>query len=464
MALADERLTERLPEIPSDVLAAILLRLAQRDTDLRRELIALTIDSKELVANVKHAISVLRSSKAYYRRVYAATVVHRLDELVAQIQKVSETSPKHAFELLCSLIATEGHVLQYVDDSAGWVGHAYRVTMPKAAARIAHRYLDEEHMTKSLRVALKSDPFGSRCHLIDALATIVPEAVFERLYGHVMVWVDASPVIDVYDSNEHSYVQRRILVALGDTERFIADCTHGGEMYEGDILTLTQMFIDHEDFKQAERWLKKVNAHQPVLHEAVQKLYLVINKALGRTTDVKAALKNAFLADANVTTYNEAAQHLNAKELSALKNTLVEQLIASSNASLTAILYLIENGKGAEMERVVAAYKPAQHIDYYAWYAIAAAFEHIPLPFGASLTFRLLINDILDNGRATAYGHAASYYEKLWNWSEYITDWRGLSDHDSFVADISESHPLKSSFWYEAEGQPKPPAVSRFKR
>lgn len=447
MSTIDDRVAERLRELPSDVLADILLRLAKGDTDLKRELIALTADSKELVASVKRAIYVLGHSTAYYRRVYANRVLHRLDEIVIQIYKVSETSPKKAFELLCALLATEDHVQEHVDDSAGWVGAAYRVTMPKAAAAMTNRYQDEQHMAKWLRVALKKDPFGSRCYLIDALATAVPESVMEDL-----------------SDCKHPAVQRRILVALGDTDRFIALCMPGKEMYEGDILTLTQMFIDHEDFKQAERWLKKVDPHHPIFHGDVSRLHLVLNKALGRTADVKAHVSKTFLADPNESTHKEAAQHLKAKELSTLENTLVEQLSASATPSLAAIQYLIDLGKGAEMELVVAAYKPGQHIDYYTWYAIAAAFEHVPLPFGASVTLRLLVNDILNNGRATAYGHAASYYEKLWNWSEEITDWRGLPDNDSYMADIADSHPLKSSFWYEAEGTPRPPAVSRFQR
>lgn len=174
MSRARERLEQRLSELPSEVLAGVLLRHTKDKPELRRELMVKTSDADESASAVKRSIAGLRRSTAFYSYSQAKKLVRKLDDLVAQIQNVAESSPSTAFELTCQLLATEDHVQQNVDDSDGGVGDVYRRDLPNLAALIAALYEDYEHMAKWLCVALEEDPFGSRCYLVDTLAPFVP--------------------------------------------------------------------------------------------------------------------------------------------------------------------------------------------------------------------------------------------------------------------------------------------------
>ena len=450
--------------------ADLLIRYTKDNPELRRELVALTSDAKETAGTVNRVIAGLLRSTSFYSYTQARKLVNKLDDLVVQIQKVAQSSPSNAFEMVCDLLATEHHVAQNVDDSDGGVGDVYRSNLPKVAASIARRYDDYEHMAKWLCVAVEKDPFGSRCSLIDALATIVPDSVMEALFAYVSERVTLEPPTDIYDSCEHAFILRRILVALGDTQRFIKVCTVNKEMFDGDILTLAQMFIEHEDFAKAELWLKKVGPDDNSSIRQARKLQLDVNKALGRTSDVKGHLREQFLSTPDSGSYQELAPYHTADELDALVAELVRRVAelvrratALHDPPVPAIRFLIDIGKGAEMEQVVALISPTGFVNYYAWPAVAKSFEKAGLLFGAAVAYRILMDDILNHTRSNAYSHAARYYAQLWVLARSISDWRGIPDNEAYMAGIMKRHALKSSFWRAVEGSLKPPAVSRHK-
>ncbi len=245
MSTANERLSQRLRELPSDVLADVLLKLTKGNPALKRELVALTSDSKEKVGAVKRAIAGMRRSKTFYDNHQARKLRDKLDVMLWQIDTIAKTAPSNAFELLCELHASEEHIDENVDDSMDVIGQIFRIFIPKLAASITARYRDDAHMTKWLNVALQEDPFNSGCYLVDAIATTVPEAVLKTLADNITIRVDQLPRME-FENRNLAFVQRRLLVALGDTEQFIACCTYKGSMSEPDVETLIQMYLDHE--------------------------------------------------------------------------------------------------------------------------------------------------------------------------------------------------------------------------
>ena len=80
----------------------------------------------------------------------------------------------------------------------------------------------------------------------------------------------------------------------------------------------------------------------------------------------------------------------------------------------------------------------------------AAALEE-QHPAAATILYRALLNHILDQGRSTAYGHAARYYEKLDALGSRVTAVAASRSHATYKAELQKKHGRKSSFWGQVE-------------
>jgi len=65
----------------------------------------------------------------------------------------------------------------------------------------------------------------------------------------------------------------------------------------------------------------------------------------------------------------------------------------------------------------------------------------------ATVVYRALLDSILRRGQAKTYPHGVRYLKKLDGLSTFISDWRGLVDHDTYVQELHHNHGRKSSFW-----------------
>ena len=68
-------------------------------------------------------------------------------------------------------------------------------------------------------------------------------------------------------------------------------------------------------------------------------------------------------------------------------------------------------------------------------------------PLSASLLYRSLLTSILQRANTKAYSHGIRYLKKLDKLSQDISDWQGISPHESFKQQIKNSHDRKRSFW-----------------
>ncbi len=463
MSKATDKLFQRLRNLPSDVLADILLDLTHDKPLLKNELVILTSDSTEITSTIKRSIAGLKRSTAFHDYSKAKKYKNKLEDILKQIASVSESSPAKAFELVCEFMTIDGVTLDNVDDSSGYVGDVFRVAAPALAAKIAMRNTDDVHMAKWLCTALNEDPFNARCYFVDALATAVPESVMQAAHDYVTPRVESTPRNDLYEDRQLAFVLRSIIVALGNIERYLDFCTHNGEISSTDILAVVQMHIDHEQFEAADKWLDRLTIDRNADHGRIFQLHMIIDKALGRTARVKEHVRNRFLAQPSQQSFIQASEHLSEAETQRMLDALMLQVQITKPLHLSALLHLITIGKGAELEGLVANYKSDDHYDFYAWSNIARAFEKAHLPLSASVVFRTLLDDILSHARSNAYHIAVYYYGTLWTLSSHVHDWRGLPDNDTYMATVANAHSAKSSFWMLAEGTPKPPRVSKFK-
>jgi hypothetical protein len=66
-----------------------------------------------------------------------------------------------------------------------------------------------------------------------------------------------------------------------------------------------------------------------------------------------------------------------------------------------------------------------------------------------ALCYRALINDILKQGRAKAYHHAADYLQAMLQLTPLINDFAGQMDNQQYCQHLRQQHPRKYRFWQQ---------------
>lgn len=87
-----------------------------------------------------------------------------------------------------------------------------------------------------------------------------------------------------------------------------------------------------------------------------------------------------------------------------------------------------------------------QQVGYYALPKWAGVFEEQGKALAAVLAYRVLLCEILDEGRIKAYRHAANYYKALERLDDKMTDYRSWLDGAEFRQTLKAQHGRKSSF------------------
>ncbi|CAN5418603.1 hypothetical protein BH10BAC6_BH10BAC6_12880 [soil metagenome] len=125
---AQEKLTSRLNALPTEQLVQLLMHATKGNPALRKQLMFLTAETKELVAGVKRSITSLHKLDGSTKRLSASTIAFKVRDVVRAIARIAEQSADDAFALLCSLLTTEGPIHEEVDDSYGYVTDVYRIS------------------------------------------------------------------------------------------------------------------------------------------------------------------------------------------------------------------------------------------------------------------------------------------------------------------------------------------------
>lgn len=131
------------------------------------------------------------------------------------------------------------------------------------------------------------------------------------------------------------------------------------------------------------------------------------------------------------------------------------QALATLQDALTLLLNLEDTTAAADV--VEQRHQELCRISYERLLKWAKQFnnEH---PFAAMLCYRALLNDILDQGRSTAYQHAARYFKALLALDERINNYRDHPDAQQHIRLLQDKHWRKHSFWGRADHPNKPPA------
>jgi hypothetical protein len=70
----------------------------------------------------------------------------------------------------------------------------------------------------------------------------------------------------------------------------------------------------------------------------------------------------------------------------------------------------------------------------------------------ASFLYRVVLDELLQQGYSKSYHHGVGYLRKLDAMSEKVADWKDLVPHADYVSQLRKAHSLKGSFWSQYGG------------
>ncbi|RPI66887.1 MAG: hypothetical protein EHM43_10545 [Ignavibacteriae bacterium] len=446
-----EKLAARLRDLPSDELVELLVRAAEENPKLKKELVDKTADVKDLTAAAKRGITALTKLDAETRILDASKISRKVEDLVRQIDRLGERAPNEAFALLCNLLGTEQHIHEEVDDSSGLITDAFRVTLMKSAARLVGRCHNNKMLLTAMRTACLADPFGTVALFIDAVGPSLPDEIVETLLTDLGKRPVAAPHASGHHFDANVEMRKRLLVAIGDIERFTELCGSTTGLHGRDMLTIAEMYIEHDDLQGAEQTLAKITDARVIEMPKFRELQFRIWRSLGKHDAINAMLRSDVLSHprrATLNTYRSACGEEAA-------NDVIKDLAAKVEAAAkkkqpsnpNALILLTELGYGEKMTDMVTHLQKAPLLNFGDLLNLARTFQTRGLFLGASLVLRIMINRILDEGRSTEYTYAASWVVNLQTWSRHITDWHGLPDHREYYDQIHKKHERKTAFW-----------------
>ena len=446
-----EKLAARLRDLPSDELVDLLLRAAEGNPKLKKELVDRTADVKDLTASAKRGITSLVKLNADTRLLDNRKIANKVEDLVRQIDRLGERAPNEAFTLLCTLLSTEQHIHEEVDDSSGSITDAFRITLMKSAARLAGRCQNTKTLLASMRIACLQDPFGTVLYFIDAVGPGLPEEIIETLMTDLAKRPLATPHASGHHFDANVEMRKRFLVAIGDIDRFKDLCTTTTGLDDEDRLTIAEMYIEHDDLEGAEQTLDEITNTMIVDKPKFRALRIRTWKALGKQDAINDMLRNDVLMHPRRSTLDAYRTACGEEAANSVIKELLTQVTAASKrkrpSDARALTFLTELGYGAQTTDMVIFLNKSSYLNFGDLLTLARTFQTRGFFLGASLVLRIMIGRILDEGRSAEYTYAASWVVNLQTWSRHINDWHGLPDHREFYDQIHKKHERKTAFW-----------------
>jgi hypothetical protein len=386
------------------------------DTFLRQE------NSGELAVSFRNKIS------CWLR--YGGFISYRESfQFAAEMQDVREgieemllpADAETAWKLADRVVRGDGTIIESVDDSGGAVGtelNQFCLLWLKAAKALN---LGNDHWAPIVMEIADENDYGCRDLFLQSADILLERATLQSIYD---TYKERLLNREGPGDSRFDFTRVRLLVRMQQT----ALAMQAPEAYEAALLDETE-------------WEERFHSERDDLY---QELY-------EKTGDEKQLLrlKEKQWREDPCLFYLEKYLAAAGREKQKQIRAEAEQRALSDSDPMRAVSVLIFLNKIEEAEeRLLEAGDDYQPVYYTTLLNILDQLGPDRGLYGQVVLYRLLLNDILDQGYSKAYRHAADYYRALEELDSRILDLpANLESHHRYVKKIREKHGRKRSFW-----------------
>ncbi len=450
----DEKTRSELIAAGAEALAGALLQLASRHDDAAEMVARLLASPGENFDRFRarlEELGELRDRGEFYdwREVngLAMEIRDALDELAA-----AEPTPREGVEAVAELFAAFKPIIESCDDSNGNVSMAFEYDARDHFVAYAKLCRDFAFLEETVVRLCRDDDYGITQSIVRAVSDFLPPESLRRLVERFKAFAGDS---ETEAGGYWAFDLVEILAKqLGDPALFVwSRKARRPDLRAGDHLEIAEAYLGVEDAENALVWLRSAPA-EPYLDEWERDELLMAALALkgDREGAVELAWKR-FREHRSSQTLDDLLGLIGKDEREKVLGEGWELIQTEARFSLTDLVFLVEQDRIDDADEYAVA--RASQLDGSRWgelTVVAAIFSESARSCAASAVYRALLESILQRGYSKAYDHGAHYFKTLEMLKVSVADWRGLPDHDRYVARLRKAHGRKWSFWQRVEG------------
>jgi hypothetical protein len=459
--------TENLVRLGAESLAGILLELASEQPAVKRRLrveLAGEAGGEIIAAEVNRRISTLRSARSFIDWQKRPEFVRDLDLTRATIaEKIAQTRPDLALDLMWRFMALAQPVLNRVDDSSGTVGGVFRAACEDLGTLAAKARPDPHALAEQVFAAVMRNDYGEFDNLIPTIFPALGEAGAAALKARLTAAMPARPRADRYDSQAAAVRHALQQIADGekDVDAYIALVPSEDRKRTSVAAEIGRRLLDAGRADEAVAILEAATPRKRRTRDD-------LDDFMGLGWDgPDADWESAYIDALDATGQAEKAQGL---RWAAFKERLsVERLrayvkalpdfddVLAEERAMEHVLQFREFSAALHFFHTWPAHRQAaqlvleRHAEingnlYYLLDPVARWLEGSH-PLAATLLRRAMIEDTLEGAKSKRYRHAARHLAECGSLASIISDYGQFETHEAFVARLRARHGRKSGFW-----------------
>lgn len=451
-----EAMKDKLAALSHETLVAFIEQLYGHDDDVdqRIESLVLRNDPHALCKALKKRVQTIKRGRRFIDYSESFSYARHLEDLLDDVEQLLlPQSAERAFQVIDAFVRTSRHSFERADDSSGAIGDAYRRGVA-LWLRVASQWQDsgEDWQDRVSQLYAEND-YGVYDDLLSNADILLSEAQLRQLAWRYEN--EARQAIRNPPAEERSYDAKAAsgCIALGMVATALRDIA----LYERATLLrspvpnglqkerLARFCLDMEAPEAALKWLEspwEERFESRRLH-LLDEAYLQLNDT-EKLTDVRRTYYR-------LTPGFDALSALVAVVPEREKAGLMEQAVSDAEnlvdpcEAATMLLKLACEERAEQL--LVRRYSELHQAYYASLLALAKSFEKVNKPLAASICYRSLFDDLLQQGYSKAYRHGARYLRKLQGLDGEIRDYQGLPDASGYEKLLREHHGRKRSFW-----------------
>ncbi len=448
-------LRTQLEEFDAPRLVDLLLHLASDGVELHDRIQTLSGPPSERAkvrTKLRKRLDRIKNVDDYYTYCEAPSYVAQIESWIEDVAHAFlPGDARSACDLLEEFIRADQQIIESVDDSDGAAGDTFRRACGLWHVAAALDPSDEDWVIR-LHSLYGTNDYGVRDALLDHAGPHLPEPELRRL---LRLFRDQA---ERYHGNEFRCERGTALTAMGQ----IAGTLRDAGLYEDVVkmrspepnalqaISIAKRYLAFGPVEKAIEWLEMHERDERSDRERLELLAEAYGQA-GHREKVMTTRRVISEQSMSRAALDELLRVLPPAERAAARRSAIERATAGGKP-VPATRLLFHLGEGERAAQVILRDRGELESAFYGdLLELAQDFSKVGESLAEIVCYRILLVQILDQGRSKAYHHAADYARHLEAADRTVSDYGDLTTHTAFMEEMRATHGRKYSFWRRLE-------------
>jgi len=442
----DDNARRRLIQLGPERLADMLIELAARSDEADDVVKRMTAGPSENVKRYKSKLAGLKRASRFIDWRGASDFARELERMLADL-KAGVDDPRVGVEMVAAFFEADQYIFEQCDDSSGSVGDVFRATACDLFVHYASRCADKAWLVDKLMELYAEDEYDVRDVVLDAANQFLPEESLRDLADRL--WQRSQ------QERQDTYQARHWLLVLESIARQMKDAAlyekaqraARPELSTAAQIDIARVYLESGDPKTALSWLERVQG-ESFRSSDRDDLLLAVYRELGDTNKAAEVAWRIFRNHRSKESLKALLSIIGDSERERVVDDEVSAILKAEEFSHADADFLIDLDRIDDAEAYLLSHANEFDGDYYTGLLpLAESMEKNGQWLAASLIYRALLDSILARAVSKYYHHGIRYLKKLDSLAASVQDWRSFQDHESYKAELLQTHGRKTSFW-----------------